>query len=66
MNLTDTMAALETAETALRQLWPDGEDFNHEILTLTEARRLSLLADECHRIRADLLQYFDPRNRQQE
>ena len=66
LNLSDTLAALETAEAALRQLWPAGEDFDHEVLTLPEATRLSLLADECHRIRVDLLRYFDPRNRQQE
>jgi hypothetical protein len=66
MTLTETLAALEAAETILRMLAPADEDFNREIFTASENTRLSLAAHECYRIRVELIRYFDPRNQQQE
>ena len=67
MTLTETLAALEAAETILRMLAPADEDFNRELFTVSENTRLSLAAHECYRIRVELMRYFnDPRNRQQE
>ncbi len=66
MTLTETLAALEAAETAIRQIVPDDDNFSREILTLSEATRLSLAAHECYRVRVELMRYFEPRNQQQE
>jgi hypothetical protein len=67
MNLKETLAALEAAETILRLLAPADESFNRKLFTVSENTRLSLAAHECQRIRVELMRYFnDPRNRQQE